>query len=397
MESQTGFKVPILVDRNTGEVLPGPEHFVHCELGARAIIGGKPVFHRNVIAHGEEDIKSWRDRYNNTGIFRTLLLSNEEEYLDKYGDEDTLFYAPLTFDMDANKDPSDENWTALVHETRRLVNYLVGRFKLPGDDCINVWFSGGRGFHIEVPPQVLGIYPHHQLNKIFNRAAREAGDYCELEHLDLSLYGGKHLYRLEGSIHERTKSYKWPMKASELAKAYDYSFISKISKEYRVASFWKYPNPGVETTRRWDQLVLESTTSYSSTALPSIQNTPETYNRSDFRCIEMQFEKDYIVPEGNRYNIAYILAMHLYQNGFDKESAESEMMTWASEHCSPPYTSEEDLVEWHRMLDDVYHGKKHSIGCPYIQTTVPSICEEKQCPIGQRMIKKRQRLTLSQI
>jgi hypothetical protein len=90
-----------------------------------------------------------------------------------------------------------------------------------------------------------------------------------------------------------------------------------------------------------------------------------------------------------------MLASHLRQNGFDYEAAKQEMFTWASEHCDPPFIGESDTEEWMRALNRVYEPEEPGYaGCTFIQQTLPHLCEENKCTIGQARLRRSQtRLT----
>lgn len=382
------------VNRITGEVLPERSQFTHCELGAMKMrkSDGKKLFVRNHLGHSIEDIERFRSAHNNIGVFKTMLMSNEPEYLDKYGDPNTLFLAPLTFDMDASEDPSPESWEQLVREVSLLINYICFVFHIKDINCARIWFSGGRGFHVEFPIHTLGIYAHHDLAKVFSLIGRTLATEMQFKYMDMSLYGSKHLLRLDNSIHQRTNSYKWPLKQSEVLKAYDYQFLLDITKYPRTGfgeKFWPVPEPSKYALAKWDSLVNEISSIPVKPPVQAHTTTPSNYDMHSYRCIEMQFEDGYLVPQGMRYHVAYIIAQHFKQNGFDFNYTEAKLYEWAENKCDPPYNTEEDMTELHRMMSMVYNSDRYTIGCGYIQRNAPPICDAQNCPIGRSQIAKK--------
>jgi len=97
-----------------------------------------------------EFIKHWRDKFANINIFRSVGLFSAEQN----GGE---LYGPFLIDIDRQEKLSRgyvQNLNKALEDTRRLVNrYLC---KLNEDD-FRVFFTGHKGFNIDVRPKALGI------------------------------------------------------------------------------------------------------------------------------------------------------------------------------------------------------------------------------------------------
>ena len=97
-----------------------------------------------------EFISQWRKKCANVNIFRSLSLFSTEE------DEEALL-CPFVIDID-RQDESDKGYVPNIdkalEDTRRLVKEYLGKLK---EDEFRIFFTGHKGFNIEVRPQALGI------------------------------------------------------------------------------------------------------------------------------------------------------------------------------------------------------------------------------------------------
>ena len=374
-----------LVDPLSGEVLGTVADYRHTEVGVFTTAG----FRRNVMVHSTAELQAWRKTHNNTGVLCNVLFSNQPD-LEKYRDPETLFYGNLIFDFDI-ADDKDELWPALIDQVARgLIPALKRDLSVPSD-MLRVWFSGRRGLHIEVPAAHMAVWPHHELNRIYNHYARRIKEDDKLTFLDLSLYGGKHLFRMGHSIHQKTGLYKYPIAAGELAAIRDLTKMRAWAKQPRPGTLpWKTPHSSNAQARAQYQVLARDALEVKERRLQNISLLTDNskYDRSQYRCIETLFSDGYMLPEGNRNNTAYMLAAHFRTNGFTYEQAEQELQTWASEHCDPPFTSELEVKEWKGTLEKVYLMDPPAFGCATIQRTIPHLCEESLCPTGQRRLSK---------
>lgn len=140
-----------------------------------------------------EEALSFADKYNNTGIYTSVF---------RY-DNPNLFEATpvssLYFDLD-----SDDTNEALT-EARILYNYFI---QFVPDEAIRIYFTGAKGFHIELEAIALGITPTKNLDKIFRFIATDLKNKFELKTLDFSVYDKRRMWRLAGSKHQKTGLYK---------------------------------------------------------------------------------------------------------------------------------------------------------------------------------------------
>ena len=97
-----------------------------------------------------EFIDKWRKKCANMNVFRSLNLFSAE-----HGGDEIL--GPFLIDID-RQDESNKgfvtNFDEALEDTRQLVKKYL--YKLKKED-FRIFFSGHKGFHIEVRPQVVGV------------------------------------------------------------------------------------------------------------------------------------------------------------------------------------------------------------------------------------------------
>lgn len=96
-----------------------------------------------------------------------------------------------------------------------LVTWFTQKFTI-NPAHIQVWFSGKKGFHCTIRPEVFGIKPHRHLTYVMKHVATQLARTLELKTLDLSVYSIPRMWRIANTIHPSTGRYKIELKVSEL-------------------------------------------------------------------------------------------------------------------------------------------------------------------------------------
>lgn len=96
-------------------------------------------------------LNEWRNACNNTNVYRTLKVFERSR-------ENVTYLGPFLIDID-NSQLSD----GYVHDlndaqavAKQVVTYLIEQHELSSDD-LRIFFSGCKGFNIEIRPEALGI------------------------------------------------------------------------------------------------------------------------------------------------------------------------------------------------------------------------------------------------
>lgn len=172
------------------------------ELGA-SLASSKPV--RNIIVPCESDqIEQFRKTHNNTDVFTSVFCYDSQEI--RQGKQ----IGPLYFDFDGEYAKDD----------LQVVIELFQRNECP-NESVKIYYSGNKGFHLEIPFETLGIVADTELNKIFEVIAKDIKSTVHTPSLDTGIYDAVRLWRLPNSINSKSGLYKIPITLDELKLSID--------------------------------------------------------------------------------------------------------------------------------------------------------------------------------
>lgn len=108
------------------------------------------------------------------------------------------------------------------------------------ENLINIYFSGGKGFHIALSAELFGgIEPGNDLPERVKRFAVDI--FSNLKSFDDSIYNANRFFRLPNSKHEKSGLYKIPLTAEELLNL-NIEAIKKLAVEPREDFSYYKPN-----------------------------------------------------------------------------------------------------------------------------------------------------------
>ena len=81
---------------------------------------------------------------------------------------------------------------------------------------VQIYFSGSKGFHILVEPEVFGIEPRQNLNEQYKTIASELNKQTIYKTIDVRIYDRRRLFRFPNSINAKTGLYKVPIRQKDL-------------------------------------------------------------------------------------------------------------------------------------------------------------------------------------
>lgn len=141
------------------------------------------------------------------------LPDTSDKYITAYRYEDDTLEGRLWgrpyFDVDTDPDHLER---ALI-DTRIIVNYLLRKLPSP---LVRVFFSGAKGFSIELCAPLLGIVPSHDLNIFYGWMAKEIAEATNVKSLDLGIYDRVRLWRVPNTRNSKSGRYKVPITLDEL-------------------------------------------------------------------------------------------------------------------------------------------------------------------------------------
>ena len=129
-----------------------------------SIQGGR--LSQNKVRHPTSSLETWIDQCSNTNVYRSLQIFRSLD-----SNDSTL--GPLLIDIensdwDDNAGAYKENLEDALDVARRAARVLTGQWHIKTDD-LRVFFTGRKGFNLEIRPSALGIGGSYsqQLKKSF--------------------------------------------------------------------------------------------------------------------------------------------------------------------------------------------------------------------------------------
>lgn len=168
------------------------------------------------------------DRQDQAAIKRAKALGPEAEEAAKQArlkemherPDKQIHYHGLFFDFDCDGDKlglsEDQALQRSLDDVRTLVVHLRGLFTEIREPHLQVWYSGRKGFHCLVRPELFGIRPHKHLTYIVKLAAWDLQKELGLETLDKSVYSIPRQWRIANSTHPKSGRYKIELSWAEV-------------------------------------------------------------------------------------------------------------------------------------------------------------------------------------
>jgi len=171
------------------------------ELAAALPDGG---FERNqwVRAGDDEAVGMWRVHHHDTDVYTSVCRFEQPDRASRYR-------CPFFLDIDSEQDLEQAR-----HDTLKACDLLIEHLGLK-PECLDLWFSGAKGFHLLVPLVVFGYPNYNHLLQVWKALAKRLVNEGAA-HIDLGVYDRARVLRLPNSMHSKTSLYKVPLEYKEL-------------------------------------------------------------------------------------------------------------------------------------------------------------------------------------
>lgn len=289
-------------------------------------------FQRNILIRiGSSDYNkianSFIAKCNNTDVYRCAYAYSSDDV------DNSLLYAPLYIDLDGD---IYNDFEKLRMDAVQCISYMKSLLSLKDED-FEVYFSGAKGWHIVVAPEVLGIQPSAELNEVFKAWALHMYHSYNIKSVDLKIYDRKRLFRLPWSINSKTG----------LRKVYvDIDFLKHCTKrELKLLA----SNP-------LSRFMLPIKHKQNDEAVKKFKEMIDRFNenkknRESRKPVNLPKEKQELLPcikeilntsigKGARNNTLAVLASALLQSGYTKEESIDVALSWNSANDPPMSDSE---------------------------------------------------------
>jgi hypothetical protein len=319
----------------------------------------------------------FREAYKNQGVYQTAMkyinpiwyqsdkgrwLINAGESM-KFGD----FY--LDFDTVIK---TEEDYQKLKEDVKTALRYITVIMNIDYRQ-VRFFFSGGKGLHLTIPAQTLGLEPHAALNQIYRTIAEDIEQYCKNETLDMKIYDDKRMFRMVNSWNIKGQAYKIPLTFEEfhVLKYEDIKELAKNPREIEVA-------PPVPSTRA-KLVIKQHIEDWTNKVNRRVEFSGKIKQLTELPpCIKAMNEKIFRETIDERNNSGAALASFYLQQGMEYEEALARIYKWNEEQCSPPQKQRE--VEM--TVKSVFNGQ-HKYGCATFER-VSGVCDKENCPLFKK-------------
>ena len=284
----------------------------------------------------------------------------------------------MYFDLD-NKDLTDstkeeEAFELIREDAKKIIAILEAIFYVPQEQ-LEIYFSGGKGLHILVPYQILGIQPRNDLNNIFRMIAMDIKKYLANDTLDTGIYDKKRLFRLPNSIHGKTGLHKIPLTAVEI-RTLSFADIKLLASQPRQIEVNK-PIYSTRSNRMYNKFIDSWKEELRKIEARRNEGSGDVHYTYTPPCINRILNDG--IKEGNRNNTIAVLASHYKQSGLSEAECTNRMEKFNKEFVMPPLANN----EIYRTVQSIYNAE-YKYGC---RTLIGMGLCSTECKIAQKRMK----------
>lgn len=315
-------------------------------------------------------------------------FASVQRYQRPHGEPKEKFWMPLFFDFDHKEDAAQ-----CIPDVKRVVNFFHDILQIPSQ-YTRIYFSGSKGFHVIVEPEVFDIRPSEDLHLRMKKATMYLAEMLELKTYDPVVYSVRRVLRLPNSIHEKTKLFKIELSLAEVALGIDW--IKAEAKHPKKAIWDEEPLdvPMIEDAKIfWDKVNAD----YDD--VKELVHLKPSHKISDFGdlpvCMKHLLESD-LLPRANTGNRTLLsMATYLKDAGKSEQEALVILIPWFCRLKNVGGAGDVKMLTaaaastiryvYHRGVDD--HQKAdagYTFSCKYIlglstgERKIP--CQGIQCP-----------------
>ena len=228
----------------------------------------------------------------------------------------------IFIDIDGSKGDRE----SLKSATHDFITDLIQKYGID-ENCIGIYFSGKKGFHIEMSPSLFGITPGFNIEKSIKALIEHLIGGMRIEPaVDMCIYSSNRMFRLANSVHQDSGLYKIPLRHDELLKL-------SVNQIEHLAQNPRTPDWMVKDTKR-DQ-IPELVALWEEVQLIS--------NRSPLKELHLLLEEPAF--NGNRHNKAFEIARKAKFVGYDENTILTLLLNWNRKN-NPPISGE----QWFRIM-----------------------------------------------
>ena len=322
-------------------------------------------FYRIGIQNFAQSYKNFIKKYNNTDVYQCVYFYDSKDDIDN-----SVLYGGFYLDLDG-----DINSNAGYDELKSDVSGAVAFFKSIGlrENEIKIYFSGSKGFHIEIAANTLGIIPDKNLNVLYKAWALYLHNVLSIKNIDLKIYDRRRLFRIADSVNGKTGLYK---KRITLDQALKYSHEEMC--EYAKNTIY---NVLFETTSGINKMAAINFYNQSKKLLnqnrkeKTVQVVIPKTKQELLPCVKVLLETG--AQKGYRNNTLVLLSSAVLQSGYSLDETIQIMNSW-NELNDPPMNEKEIELTTKSAYSMLLTGKKY--GCTAFKEL--GYCIDNNCKLG---------------
>lgn len=314
----------------------------------------------------DREYAKFKKKYKNTDIYKCVYAYDSMDI------NKAKLYGPLYFDLDGDIN-SEQGFEQLRKDVLTVISYFVSIGIRESD--IDLYFSGAKGFHIILAPELLGIEPSEELNGLYKAWACYFFNTYKVFSLDLRIYDRKRLLRIPGSINAKTKLYKIKITPEYLRNTTGENLLRRAANVFN--SFGSIAEKNI---------CPPAARFFYAKSKPFFEKNE---NSGEVKPIELPKEKQKLLPcveellktsvaKGNRNNLAVMLASGFLQSGYDIDETTDILTEWNGNN-EPPMPASEVLYTVRSAYAMLNSGKKY--GCSTFREH--GFCSH-ECRLGEK-------------
>jgi hypothetical protein len=291
-------------------------------------------------------------------------------------------WCPIYFDFDGHDDVGVEQ---ARKDVITLLDHLT-QLSIPSE-YVRIWFSGNRGFHLTVEPEIFGAAPDLNLTYAIKLLCYWFGDKLSLSTMDRTIYTRRRQWRLPNSVHGKSKLYCIELDTKTI-RGLTIDQIRELAKTEQPVLYTDDDFDKIEV----DPILAEMFAGFKidADALLSTETNVTVLTKEDGQppCIEDLLEHS-IRRAGERNRGTVVLASYYRDLGIPRDDAIAKCIEWAKKiPTNLTRADKRELTENTRsVVSSVYAGDYHFL-CNAIRALGsdkrPMACSQRECPVNPK-------------
>lgn len=337
-------------------------------------------FRRNIMIKRNDTealklVPNFISKCKNTDVYRCIYEYSLQDV------DSAKLYGPIYFDLDGDVS-SNKQFQKLKQDLIGIINYFESELGLKEEE-MNIFFSGSKGFHFTVNPEILGIIPTTDLNVLYKAWALYLYNTYNIKSIDLKIYDKRRLFRVPYTINSKTGLYKVILSKKdilELTLKNLERFKEPVNKDIFMARIKVETDINLEAAKRFYR---KSQNLYrkrdSAGELETVKNPvkiPET-KQDLLPCVKALLSEG--AEKGYRNNTLVLISSAVLQSGYKLEETLDLMHEW-NELNDPPLKRDEVEMTVRSAYTMLLSGKKY--GCASIREM--GYCVDNNCKLMEK-------------